>query len=65
MAKRTADDFTERDCRQLAELARGVYWVPSLVRAALAVIRQKYPTMEIAEQERLARRVAAVARALK
>src|SRR5215831_16125903 len=32
MAKRTAADFTERDCGQLAELARRVYWVPSLVQ---------------------------------
>lgn len=63
MAKRTAADFIARDCGQLAEVARRVYGVPRLVHAALEVIQQKYPTMDAGEQDRLARRVAAVARA--
>ncbi len=63
MAKRTAADFTARDCGQLAEVARRMYWVPGLVHATLEVIQQKYPTMDAGEHERLARRVAAVARA--
>ncbi|HEV8190334.1 MAG TPA: hypothetical protein VGP82_02460 [Ktedonobacterales bacterium] len=63
MAKRTADDFTEAEYGQLAEVARGVYWARSLFHAALDVVHQNYPTMDVAEQERLARRVAALARA--
>lgn len=62
MAKRTAADFTQREYGQLAELARGVYWAPSRFHGALDVIKQKYPTLEVTEQEQLARPVRAVAR---
>ncbi len=63
MAKHIANDFSEDDCRQLAEQARGVYWARSLYHAAQDLIAQRYPRMEAAETERLARRVAAVAHA--
>jgi hypothetical protein len=32
MAKHTANDFSEDDYRQLAELARGVYWARGCAR---------------------------------
>jgi hypothetical protein len=63
MAKHTAGEFTEEEQTRLAEMARGVYWRSSLVHAVLDVISQKYPHLGGAEQERLARRVAAIARA--
>lgn len=63
MAKQTAGDFTEDEYDQLAELALKVYWAHSWFHAALAVIKQKYPGMEVMEQEKLARFVAARARA--
>lgn len=63
MAKHTADDFTQDEYGQLVELARGVYWTRSLFHSALDVIQQRYPQMDLLEQERLARRVAAIARA--
>jgi hypothetical protein len=62
MVKTTAEDFSEHERGRLAELARGVYWARSLFHAARDVIAQQYPQLEAAEQERLARRVAAVAR---
>jgi hypothetical protein len=63
MAKHTANDFTQDEYGQLAELARGVYWARSLFHGALEVVQQRYPKMVFLEQERLARRVAAITRA--
>lgn len=63
MTKHTTNDFSEDETRQLGELARGVYWARSPFHAALDVIAQKYPTLDVAEQERLARRVSALMRA--
>lgn len=63
MAKHAANDYSEDEVQSLAELAHGVYWARSLLYAAHDVIAQKYPKLDAAEQERLARRVAAVARA--
>lgn len=64
MAKHTAKDFSENEARQAAELAFGVYWARSHFHAALDVITQKCPQLDVAEQERLARRVAAVMRVM-
>lgn len=63
MAKRTASDFSEQEYAQLADVALNVYWARSLFHAAFEVIGQKYPGMDIVEQEKLARFVAASARA--
>jgi hypothetical protein len=63
MAKRSAAHITESEYGELAEVALGVYWARSLFHAALDVIAQTYLHLDAIEQERLARCVAAAARA--